>query len=139
MKRFLSLLLVLSILPVAALADPGVVLCYRMNHYAAAFNEDHPGYFDYDTMIIDLYLMDDFKTAYYSKTIWANGKIDTTGFVRCTVTSAGDGKHVLSFPNQETMIFYYDEDSRLWLQMENGSFHLLECERFDIKNDLKSE
>ena len=136
MKKLFCLLLVLFLLPVVSLADPGVVLCYRMNHYAAAYNEDHPGYFAYDSMIVDLYLMDDFKTAYYSKTIWSSGSIETTGLVKCTTARTADGKYLLSFPNGETMQFYY-EDSKLWLQMDNGIYHLLECERFNIQEDLR--
>ena len=136
MKRFICLLFVLFLLPVVSFADPGVVLCYRMNHYAAAYNEDHPGYFNYDTMIVDLYLMDDFKTAYYSKTVWSDGNIETTGFVKCTTSRTADGKYFLSFPNGEIMQFYYD-DSKLWLQMDNGIYHLLECERFNIQEDLR--
>jgi hypothetical protein len=87
-------------------------------------------------MIIDLYLMDDFQTAYYTKNIWSNGKIESTGFVKCTV-SKSDGKHRLSFPNGETMAFYYDESGKLWLEMENGTYRLLECEQFNIQEDLK--
>ena len=136
MKRFVCLLFVLILIPVVSLAGTGVVLCYRMNHYAAAYNEDHPGYFAYDSMIIDLYLMDDFKTAYYSKTVWSGDAVESTGFVKCTVSDTSDKKHLLSFPNGETMLFYYDE-GELWLQMENGTYHLLKCERFDIQQDLR--
>jgi hypothetical protein len=138
MKRFFCILFVLVLLPVISFADPGVVLCYRMNHYAAAYNEDHPGYFDYDTMMVDLYMMDDFKTAYYMKTVWTDGKIDTTGFVHCTIQKS-DGKYSLIFDDGSCFYFYYDDASNLWLEMNGGSFHLLECERFNIKTDFKSE
>jgi len=139
MKKLIALVLVLVFVPVLSFADPGVVLCYRLNHYAAAYNEDHPGYFDYDTMIIDVYLMDDFSTAYYSKTYFRNGKIETTGFIPCTVSSkkTEDGKRALLFPNGEIMYFYY-EDGEFWLQMENGAYHMLECEYFNLPEDLKT-
>ena len=139
MKKLICLILVLLSLPVLSFADPGVALCYRMNFYAAAYNDSVPGSFDFDTMIIDLYFMDDFTTAYYCKTLWTNGSINTTGYVKCAVSSKGaDGKRMLDFPNNEQMAFYYDDEGYLWLEMENGAYHLLPCERFDIKNDLKS-
>ena len=137
MRRFFCILFALVMLPVFSFADPGVVLCYRMNHYAAAYNENHPGYFDYDSMIIDLYIMDDFQTAYYSKNIWSNGNIESTGFVKCTISRSSDKKHLLSFPNGELMSFYYDESGKFWLEMENGIYHLLECEQFNIQEDLR--
>ena len=137
MKKLLALTLVLLLVPLASLADPGVALCYRMNFYASAYNEDNPGAFDFDTMIIDVYLMDDFSTAYYCKTTWASGKIETTGYARCTVSSAPDKKHLLSFDNGEKMYFFYDDAGEFWLEMENGTYHLLPCETFDIKKDLK--
>lgn len=137
MKRFFCFLFVLVLLPLVSFADPGVVLCYRMNFYAASYNDDHPGYFDYDSMIIDVYLMDDFQTAYYSKNTWKNGSIESTGFVKCSILKTENGRHPLSFPNGEMMYFYYDEDGRFWLEMENGTYHLLECERFNVQEDLK--
>ena len=137
MKRLLCLFLLLCLVPVSCMADPGVTLCYRMNHYASAYNEDHPGYFSYDTMMIDVFIMDDFKTAYYMKTTWADGDVDTTGYVKCTFEKGPDSKYVLSFPNGEVMHFYYDDESRFWLEMDGGAFHLLRCEQFDLKNDLK--
>lgn len=139
MKKLICLLVALLFLPVASLADPGVALCYRMNFYAAAYNEYLSDPFDFDTMIIDVYFMDDFSTAYYCKTLWSNGTIDTTGYVKCTVSSKGaDGKRRLDFPNGETMYFFYDDDSNFWLEMENGTFHLFPCEQLDLKKDMKS-
>ena len=140
MKRLLAFVLVFCVfLSVScAFADPGVTLCYRMNFYAAAYNEKDPGYFDFDTLIIDVYFMDDFATAYYSKTMWISGKINTTGFVPCTVSKGPGSKHTLSFDNGEKMYFYYDENGEFWLEMENGIFHLLPCELFDLRKDLKT-
>ena len=138
MKKLLAFLLILLFIPVFSFADPGVALCYRMNLYAAAYNDLYPGTFDCDTMIIDLYFMDDFATAYYCKTMWINGSIDTTGYVKCTVSSKdSDGKRRLDFPNNEKMYFYYDESGNFWLEMENGTYHLLPCDKFDLKKDLK--
>ena len=137
MKRFVFVFLILMMFSFVSFADPGVVLCYRMNHYAAAYNEDHPGYFDYDSMFIDVYLMDDFSTAYYVKTEFANGKLETTGYVPCTVSKGSNNDHILTFPDGSTMSFYYDDDGRFWLKMEYGTYHLLECERFNISEDLK--
>ena len=138
MKRFFCFLLALALLPVVSLADPGVCLCYRMNHYAAAYNENHPGYFDYDSLIIDLYFMDDFSTAYYCKTTWADGAVETTGYVLCTVSAKNpDGTRLLTFPNGENMSFFY-EDGELWLSMQNGTYHLREFdELFDVNKDLR--
>ena len=138
MKRFLCLLLLLCLVPLFSLADPGVALCYRMYFYAAEYNEDHPGYFSFDTMVIDLYFMDDFSTAYYCQTEWAGGSVDTTGYTLCTVSGKGpDGKRTLSFPNGQTMSFFYDDAGEFWLEMNNGTYHLLPCERFDVRQDLK--
>ena len=138
MKRFICFFLTLLLfVPAVSFADPGVVLCYRMNHYAAAYNEDHPGYFDYDTMIIDVYLMDDFTTAYYVETEFKDGEINTSGYVKCTVSKGSNNDHILTFPNGQTMSFYYDDEGRFWLKMDHGSYHLLECERFVISEDLK--
>ena len=139
MKKLLAVFLILALLlPVAAFSDPGVALCYRMNFYAAAYNELYPGSFDFDTMIIDLYFMDDFQTAYYCKTIWSDGSIDTTGYVQCTVSAKDpDGKRHLLFPTGEQMTFDYDDDGAFWLEMENGTYHLLPCEQFNLKKDLK--
>ena len=139
MKRIICLLFVLILVPSISFSDPGVVLCYRMNHYAAAYNDNNPGYFDYDTMMIDVYLMDDFTTAYYVKTLWVDGEIETTGYVKCTVSKGNNHDHILTFPNSETMSFYYDDNGEFWLKMTNGTFHLLECKEFEIKNDLKTE
>ena len=136
MKKLFCLLFLLLFLPLSSSADPGVVLCYRMNHYAAAYNENHPGYFPYDTMIVDVYLMDDFKTAYYTKTEWIDGKIETTGFVKCIVSKGENNNYVLTFPNNEKMYFDYDENGDFWLTMEYGTYRLYECERFEIKTDL---
>lgn len=137
MKKLFCLLLVLMLFPVLSFADPGVVLSYRMNLYGSQYNEDHPGSLPFDTMMIDVYLMDDFNTAYYCKTIWSDGNIDTTGYAKCTVSDGDNSRHVLTFDNGEVMSFYYDENNAFWLEMENGTYHLLPCERFDLRSDLK--
>ena len=100
--------------------------------YGFIRGEDGKDYFFHYSVLV----MDDFKTAYYSKTVWSGDAVESTGFVKCTVSDTSDKKHLLSFPNGETMLFYYDE-GELWLQMENGTYHLLKCERFDIQQDLR--
>lgn len=137
MNRFFCIVLVLVLLPLFALADPGVVLCYRMVFYSASYNERTPGAFDFDSMSVDVYLMDDFTTAYYMKTTWTDGSVDTTGFVRCALSDGPDSKHTLTFPNGEKMYFYYDDDGEFWLEMQEGAVHMYPCEYFDLMKDLK--
>ena len=138
MKRFLSAFLALCLFPVFCLADPGVVLSYRLNHYAAADNELFPGSFPYDSMFIDIYLMDDFKTLYYSKTLFVDGSIETTGLAACQIEKI-DGKYNFVLPSGEKMSFYYDDEGSFWLDMSGGLFKLYPCERFSIKKDFVSK
>ena len=138
MKKLLAFLLALSLLlSASALADPGVTLCYRMIFDATPYNRSQPGALDFDSLLIDVWLMNDFTTAYYTKTTWQNGSVETTGLVRCTVSDGPDKKHALDFPNGERMYFYYDSDKQFWLEMDNGTYHLYPCEFFDLQKDLK--
>lgn len=138
MKRIISLVILLCLIPVYCFADPGVVLCYRLNHYAAADNEKYPGSFPYDSMFIDIYLMDDFKTLYYSKMLFSDGSVTSTGLVSCLIEKK-DGHYFFSLPSGERMSFSYDASGEFWLDMSGGLFRLYPCEQFDIQTDFLSE
>ena len=138
MKRFFALVLALCCVSITCCADPGVCLCYRLYQYAAADNDLHPGSFPYDSMFIDLYLMDDFKTLYYCKNVFSNGKIESTGFASCVLSKQEDQYHFI-LPSGESMYFYYDDSGDFWLHMDGGSLRLYPCEQFRIQTDFISD
>ena len=140
MKKLITVILILTlILPATAAygADLYVSSKYSTFVDAELYNAFFNAGFNFDSQLIDLIIMSDFKTAYYSKEEWANGQRITTGMVKCDY-AATSGKFTITFPNGEVFDGYYDDNGEdVWLNLGGAYFRLCPVHYFDISKDFK--
>lgn len=142
MKKLFAILIALAILvPVVACAsnlyvDRRYTLFIDGNLYNAFFSAG----FDFETQIIDIYFLSDYKSAYYCKQEWKKDSgYTSTGMVDCTF-SYKSGKFYLTFPDGSYFEGYDDENEEdLWLNLGGGTFKFILDHSFDIQKDWKGK
>ena len=137
MKKLITIILILAmILPAAAIASTCVSDVYTLFIDADMYNRLYKSGFDFDSMVFDLIVMSDGKTAYYSKQTWKNGMRTTTDVVECRITS-DSSSFTLSFPDGSTLSGYYDPDQNgVWINLGGTAyFRFSSVHRYDVSED----
>lgn len=123
MKKLLTMILALAlILPVAASAATHVSEVYTLFIDAYTLNREYQAGFDFDSMIFDLIVLSDGKTAYYNKQTWTDGIRTATEIVECGFSSDGDD-FVIHFPNGDEFKGYFDPDGNgAWVNLGGTTY-----------------
>ena len=143
MKRLLALVLVILFVFSAApsLADGDHYLYAHFalfidgNFYNSFFNAG----FDYDTLMYDFYLYDDFSGGLFMKEEWFMGDRINYGLKEVRYEKDGDGAFKLVFEDNSFIRGYWDPeiDDDIWLNFGGDMyFRLTAVPSFDIQKDL---
>lgn len=141
MKKLIIIILILAMfLPEAASAGTHVDNVYTLYIDAYMYNRTYGSNFDFDSMIFDLIITTDGRTAYYCKQTWKNGIRTTTDMMECKITSNSD-TFLLTFPTGEEMDGYYDpEGNGVWMNLGGKTyFRFVTIPSYDITKDYHKE
>jgi hypothetical protein len=139
MKRFLCCLFVLVLLSCSvslAVADK-----HLYNHYALLidgnfYNEFFGAHFDYDTILLDIYLCDNFRDGYMYKEMWSGGEKTSPGFSAFYYSSTGKD-FTLTFKDGSSISGYWDDnDDDIWISSGDVYFRLCPVHYFDMNKDM---
>lgn len=141
MKKLITIIMAVALVfPAVAGAVTCVSEVYTLFIDADLYNRTYAAGFNYDSMVFDLIIMSDGKTAYYNKQKWVDGYRTTTDVVECVFSSDGE-TFKLTFPDRSVMDGYYDPDgSSLWLNLgQRTYFRFYPARRYDISIDYKKQ
>lgn len=143
MKRFLCLILaiVLSCVVLVSFADESVNIA---THYSLFIDSNYAlaakgaRYFDFDTLCLDIYVMEGNKTAYVIESKTYSGLFLTTGSQKYNIMERPDGSWLFSKDNGEYFYGIFDENgSDLWVTLYDGELRLKPVDSFSIYTDRR--
>lgn len=143
MKRFLSLLfaVVFSCLSVPASAEDPVRISTHYSlfidsNYATSAKGDH--YYDFDTLCLDIYILEGNKTAFLIESKTYSGLFLTSGSQKYHIMERPDGSLLFSMDNGAYFYGYFDENgSDLWVTYYDAQVRLKPVASFSIFNDRR--
>lgn len=141
MKKLISVLLALAVLFSVSfsLADRCILDHYSLFVDGSFYNAFFNAGFDYDTLMYDFYLYDDFTGGLLSKEQWSGGKRTSSGMIEVKYKSSGDS-FSLVFDDGSSYEGYWDENGDdLWLDLGGAYFRFCPVHSFDIQKDFKGK
>ena len=139
MKKLITIILILAmLLPAAASAASYVYDVY--NHFIDGnyYNRTFGSGFDFDSMLFELIVMSDERTAYWSKQSWTDGIRSATDVIECKFSSNGS-TFTISFPDGTEFDGFYDQDGNgVWVCLgSNTYFRFSPVHSYDAVEDYK--
>lgn len=143
MKRFLCLFfaVVFSCVVCVSFADESVNISTHYSlfidsNYAKSAKGDR--YYDFDTLCLDIYVMEGNKTAYIIESKTYSGLFLTTGSQKYNIMERPDGSWLFSTDNGAYFYGYFDENGEdMWVTMYGGELRLKPINRFSIYSDRR--
>lgn len=139
MKRFFCLFLLLLFVPLFSLADS----LFISRHYSlfidstANITAGGSSMFEFDSLCIDLYIMNDESTAYgtFSR---AESGLYLTSSCRFTIRTRNDGSVIFAQDNGEYFVADFDENGTdLWINYNGRNYRLRPVPAFSVFEDWK--
>ena len=141
MKRLFSVVLVLCIVfsVSVSFSDRHLYAHYSLfidgDFYNTYFNLG----FDYDTLMYDFYLYDDFSGGLFCKEEWYKGQRINYGLQSLKYEKTASGFSLI-FTDGSSYSGYWDEnDDDLWLDLGGAYFRFCPVHSFDIQKDMVSK
>lgn len=139
MKRFLCLFMVVFLIPVCSFAES----LFIDKHYSLFIDSTANivgtggSLFEFDSLCIDLYIMNDESTAFGTFSLTDSG-VYLTSSCRFTIRTRGDGTVIFVQDNGEFFEVEYDENGTdLWIYYNGRNYRLRPVPAFSIYEDWK--
>lgn len=141
MKRLILIILVLSVVfsTSAAFADRHLFAHFALFIDGEFYNTFFKAGFNYDTLMYDFYLYDDFSGGLFSKEEWYKGQRTYSGLQEVKYTSTGSDSFKLTFSDGSSFVGYWDEENEedIWICFSDAAyFRFVPVHSFDIQKDM---
>ena len=136
MKKLIAVLLILVLsLPVFASAE------YLTDHYSLFISKQNivsgkdASAFDFDSLTVDLYMLDDGEYAYIQITRCVSGIFLNNGMVKVRVADLGGTTYLVDGSGENLTVFNDESSDGLWITLGDSSFLMHRVQPFNMYSD----